>query len=79
MNAFRLLLRSNTVLMQVGDDYLIKDDVSRFGLHRRHVIREGGLPDVSWVETQKKTAEVSYWMYMDDKDIGHLWMTWKTV
>lgn len=64
------------VLAIVGPDRLVKDDISPYGLHRRHVIRYGGLPDVeSWRGTVPENA--SSWTVMDDKDIGHLWMAWK--
>jgi len=76
-SSFRWFLRSKGVLMQAGEDYLILDDVSRYGLHRRHIVREGDLPDPSWVEVLQKKEKVQAWGYMDDQNIGHLWITWK--
>ena len=65
------------VLARAGGDLLIKDDVSLRGLHRRHIIRYGGLPDVEgWRKTVPSFAK--WWAYMDDDGkVGHLWMAWK--
>lgn len=61
VSLFRDMLHSHTVLMRAGEDYLILEDVTRHGLHRRHIVREGDLPDRSWVETMQKTEKVQAW------------------
>jgi hypothetical protein len=61
----------------VGKDRLILEDVTRFGLHRRHVVCFAGLPDPSWIMTAPKDADVNAWSYTDEIGIGHLWICWK--
>jgi len=62
----------------IGPDRLVEDDVTRYGLHRRHVVRLGGLPDDSWLDLVPADARmVNGWRYMDGNDIGHLWICWK--
>jgi hypothetical protein len=75
--AWRKLLEQAVTV--VGSERVIKDDVSRLGLHRKHVVRCGELPDVeAWKNTVPDGAtKVSYWVYKDDDGIGHLWLCWK--
>lgn len=64
------------VLMIIGVDRLVKDDVSPAGLHRRHIIRYGGLPDLdAWLYISPDHAKG--WTYIDDHGDGHLWLAWK--
>lgn|GEM_PF-4059585 len=71
----RSLLFERTLAIVAGDQ-LILDDVTRYGLHRRHVIRYGGPPDVEgWRMTVPERAR--HWSYVDERQVGHLWMAWK--
>jgi hypothetical protein len=69
---------TNSASVMVGPDRLILDNVSRFGLHRRHVICYGDLPDAeAWLGAVKTEARIDAWIFMDDCQIGHLWFCWK--
>jgi hypothetical protein len=68
--------RRYKVIFTAGPDMVIVDDVTRYGLHRRHIVRLGGFPDEAWLDTVED-ARVHAWQYMDDHNVGHLWMAWK--
>jgi hypothetical protein len=78
VESFRQFLREHVISMQVGDDYLIQDDVTSAGLHRRHIVRDGDLPDPAWLDPIKAiTNRVWAWNYKDNQGIGHLVIGWK--
>jgi hypothetical protein len=67
-----------TTIAIVKNDRLIRDDTSRLGLRRKHIIRRGDLPDLAWLEcvlTEHPEAEHLY--YMDSNEIGHLYIFWR--
>jgi hypothetical protein len=66
------------VLAFAGPDRLMLDDITPYGLRRKHIIRFGTLPDMSWVSTQLTRTDrpVHAWAFMD-KEVGHLWICWK--
>lgn len=64
----------NTLYWVAGDRVLI-DDVTRYGLHRKHVVRSGGMPDI---ETWRQAfPQADSQVYMDQDGTGHLWLYWK--
>lgn len=69
-------MEQNKPVYLVGADRVVLDDVTRFGLHRKHIVRTGGMPDVTaWQETYPQ-ADVQ--VYMDAHGTGHLWIYWKS-
>lgn len=62
----------------LGADRVILDDVSRLGLHRRHAVHYGGMPDEALLLSVPKSAHhLAHWSWMDAKGIGHLYMVWR--
>lgn len=65
-------------LVAMGTDWLVLDDTTRYGLRRKHIVRHGGLPDLSWVEVVRKDHPgARAWRFLDAHDIGHLYIVWK--
>lgn len=74
----RWLEYQRTAIAEVGADRLILDDTTRYGLRRKHIIRYGGLPDLAWWQTAvKEHPTASAWRFMDDLEIGYLYIVWK--
>lgn len=67
---------SDQALCLAGGDLLMVDDVTRYGLHRRHIVRYGGLPDLDGWLTTVPDVQIYGWIYMVE-DVGHLWLVWK--
>jgi hypothetical protein len=67
-----------TTIAVVKNDRLILDDTSRLGLHRKHIIRRGELPDPAWLECAlKEHPDATHFYFMDTHEIGHLYIVWK--
>lgn len=63
-------------LYWVGSHAVILDDVTDYGLVRRHIVRHGRIPDVAqFTRTAPKNAD--YQLYMGADGYGHLWIYWK--
>jgi len=61
-------------LYLVGSDRVLIDDVTQYGLHRKHIVRKGAMPDLtSWVYP----AHAEVFVFMSENGIGHLWIFWK--
>ena len=59
----------------VNNDRVLIDDVTRYGLHRKHVIRPHGMPDVqAWT---RAFPQAQYLVYVSKDGTGHLWLYWK--
>jgi hypothetical protein len=60
---------------------VIKDDVSVFGVHRKHFRRTGGQVDEqSFLSTIPKNAiDVYHHSWIDEKGDGHLYIAWKEI
>jgi len=67
-------------LAWLGDDRLLLDDTSRFGLRRRVIARKGDMPHMVTHVRQAMDAagkaEVRYWMFERD-EFWFLWICWK--
>ena len=64
---------------RIGSDLVIQDDVSRFGLHRLHIIHYRGMPDVEaqMQGVPRNAVKVHAWVWMDEKGTGHQVIVWK--
>ncbi len=67
----------------LGADTVIEDDVSRYGLHQRHIIRIGAMPDVD-ANLQSLPRTVHFWrcwVWLGEDHrgrlIGHQVIAWK--
>jgi len=65
-----------------GNDRLLLDDITRYGLRRYVVARKGGWPDVKafldLVVKQAKGAVIHCWVYEDvESGFAYLWICWK--
>ena len=64
--------------IRVGDDLLVEDTVTRYGLRRKHIIRRGALPDVeAWKSAAPEGARVYWWTWKEEDDRWHLVICWK--
>ena len=67
--------RPNKPLYWVDGDRVMIDDVTRYGLHRKHIVRSGAMPNVeSWGASFPQATQAAY---MDEHGNGHLWLFWK--
>ena len=61
-------------------EVVVEEGVSRFGLHRVHVMRMGAAVDVDqWVKERVGEGVVKgWWEYKEEEmDVYHLWLWWK--
>ena len=66
------------VLYWVGEHAVILDDVTVYGLVRRHILRRGALPDLDQF-LRNAPERAGYQVYVDEDGFGHLWIYWKDV
>jgi hypothetical protein len=63
------------------DEVVVEDSVSRFGLHRLHVVRMGASVDAEkWMnERLKGNCEVTLMWHYEEQELGihHLRLYWK--
>ncbi len=59
----------------VNGDHVLLDDVTRYGLHRKHIVRPGGVPDVDAWRLAFPQARIQ--LYQDQAGAWHLWLYWK--
>lgn len=68
-------------LAWLGDDRLLLDDTSRFGLRRRVIARKGDYPAMTIYIPQAMEkangAQVYWWMVEKDDGFIYLWIVWK--
>ncbi len=65
-----------------GEDRVLLDDVTRYGLRRRVVARKGGWPDhqafLAVATQEAKGAEIHCWVYEQvETGFAFLWICWK--
>ncbi len=67
-------------LAWVGSDRLVLKDRTRYGLHRRVVVRKGDMPDVyGWLTAcmnEAGGADVHHWL-VEQGEFYVLWIVWK--
>lgn len=64
----------------IGQDTVIRDDVVKeTGLHRRHVIRRGAMPDVDGLRAYppRGACVLGAWAWMNEKGTGHFYIVWR--
>lgn len=68
-------------LAWLGEDRLLLDDTSRFGLRRRVIARKGDYPAMMIYIPQAMEmangADVHWWMVEKDDGFLYLWIVWK--
>ena len=63
------------VPLLIWGDHVRVDDVTRFGLHRKHIRRKAGMPDLmTWL---KSFPQGQHTYFFDAEGDGHLWIYWK--
>lgn len=63
-------------LYWVGEHAVILEDVTEYGLVRRHIVRRDAWPDVEqFMASAPERAE--HRLYQDDDGFCHLWIWWK--
>ena len=65
-----------------GEDRLLLDDVTRYGLRRRVLTRKGSWPDIrahlDAATKEAKGAEIHCWVYERvETGFAYLWICWK--
>ena len=66
--------------LSLVDEIIVEEGVSRFGLHRLHVIRMGGVVDqVKWIEERVGEGRLEALVEYEDEGLGiyHLRLYWK--
>ncbi len=63
----------------MGSDQVIEEEISRFGLHRRHLIHRHGVIDCeAQMQGVPKDAHcVHSWIWTDTAGTGHQVIVWK--
>ncbi len=63
----------------MGSDQVIEEEISRFGLHRRELIRRHGCPDIEMqLQGVPHGARLLHgWTWTDQRDVTHLVLAWK--
>jgi len=72
-------MEGRRVPYMMGEDTVIEEEISCFGLHRRHLMHRHGMPDAG-AQMQgipKNAISVRGWTWIDEKDTGHLVLAWK--
>lgn len=72
-------MEAHPVPYRVGADLVIQDDISRFGLRRRHIIHHRGMPDIDaqMQGVRKDAVNVHSWAWMAKDGTGHQLIVWK--
>jgi hypothetical protein len=68
-------------LARIGNDRLLLDDVTVYGLRRQVIARKGEPPEVSdflnTVERKHPQANVYAWCFEKEDGFWYLWIVWK--
>jgi hypothetical protein len=60
----------------VGNDHVVENVLTVFGLRRQHIIRKHGKPDLEmWVKASPANAH--FWAFEDKQGDWHLIIAWK--
>lgn len=68
-------------LAWVGNDRLLLDDQTVYGLRRKVIARKGDIPNqVTWLQAayqQAGKADLNWWLVQKNDGFVYLWIVWK--